>query len=193
LELFFETAELMPQPREVLSRRHFGFCYMRRISILIALAVASMAAPIARAHAELGDVTIQDVNGFTRAVAQVDGTGKVEFTVNDSNGEALDGAVIILSNSATGETLTSTSVGGIVTFDSVTPGIWTVTSESSGVTFASAIITGAAVSGFGASTAAATAYTVGGVGAVGAGTAIAIDHAGGNHRDEEPPPLSPAS
>ncbi len=133
-------------------------------------------------------ITIQDSGGFTRAASSVETTGKVEFTLVDSAGLPADGVPVTLTNSATGQTIVIDSAAGTATFDSLAPGVWTVSTTTPGVTFTNvAIVNALAASGVAAGLG-TTALVVGGTGAA-AGTAVAIaDATEGNPSD-----LSPAS
>ncbi|MBX7143241.1 MAG: hypothetical protein K1X79_02205 [Oligoflexia bacterium] len=150
-------------------------------SLFVALISASSA------FAATEEVTIQDTSGFTRAASAVDGTGSVEFAVVDASGAAASGAVVTLTNAATGEVLTATAANGLVAFPAVGPGVWTVATTASGITFTSATVaTAAAATAAGGLGAAATGAAVVG----GGGAAAAVGVASSNN---DTPVLSPAT
>ncbi len=116
------------------------------------------------------EIIIQDTSGFTRASAEVDELGAVEFSVVDANNIPADGAEIVLTNAETGEAFTRVSVAGNVVFDGIEPGVWTVASSTGGITFTNVGISSGAA--YLASTGAALAAGGGGS-AIGGGTAAA--------------------
>ncbi|MBN8549918.1 MAG: carboxypeptidase regulatory-like domain-containing protein [Deltaproteobacteria bacterium] len=133
------------------------------------------------------DLTVQDTSGFTRAASQVDGSSNVDFNLVDKSGNPADGVVVTLTNSATGESLTATSVNGSVTFPGVTPGVWTVSTTSPGVTFTNVVVASAIATG--STLTAATVLPALAIIGGGAGIAIAIDNNNSSSGDE----ISPAS
>jgi hypothetical protein len=153
-------------------------------TLLIACFLASLNHSAAFAVEE---VTVQDTSGFTRATSSVDGTGSVEFNVATSTGTAADGATVTLTNAATGEVLTGVTTGGVVTFQGVVPGVWTVATTSPGLTFTSVVVASTAAAGAGLTTAAIVPAVI--VGGGGAGAAIAINNAQDSNNDE----ISPSS
>ena len=110
---------------------------------------------------------ITDCPGFTQAVPSVDpgSLSKVEFTVADAAGKAAEGVEVTLTNTATGEVTTAVAKNGLVAFENVTAGTFSVSSSATGVTVGSASITssvgavaaGGAVAGAGAATGGAVA------------------------------------
>ncbi len=132
------------------------------------------------------ELTVQDTSGFTRAASEVDGSGQVDFALVSETGAAADGAVVTLTNAATGEVLTTTAVGGTASFQGVTAGVWTVATAAPGITFTSvSVIGGAAIGAAGFGTAAIGAAVVGGGGAA---AAIGI-----NESKDDDDELSPSS
>lgn len=134
------------------------------------------------------DITIQDTAGFTRATSQVDSSSKVEFTLVNSDGNSPEGVPVTLTNAATGEVLHATSSGGMVVFEGVTPGVWTVSTTSTGITFTNVIVASAIATGgtFAAGALVPALVIAGG----GAGIAIAVDNNRGSSGGDE---ISPAS
>jgi hypothetical protein len=154
-----------------------------RLKLLVAaLATSSACVLVSPVHA--AEVTIQDTSGFTRAVSEVQGSGSVQFDLVGSGGAAADGVPVTLTNSATGEVLTATSVNGVVVFDGVTPGVWTVATTSPGVTFTSVSVLGAVGTG-GGITAGALIPAVA-VGGAGAAAAIAISNDSDDNNEMSP-------
>lgn len=149
------------------------------------IAVLTLNTPVWAAQ----ELAIKDTSGFVRAVAEAADENTVEFEVTDANGGAADGAEVTLTNQETGATLTATSVNGKVTFTQVTPGVWTVSSPVSGLTFAKVTLVGLGA-GAATSSGAFTALVVGG--GVAGGT-VAIVNASDDGDDDEKTPLSPAS
>lgn len=151
---------------------------------LLLIAAASICVRLPSSFA--ADLTIQDTSGFSRAAAEVDGPGSVEFSVVTEGGALAEGVPVTLSNAATGQILTATASNGIVTFQGVTPGVWTVATTAPGVTFTNVAIASAiAAGGVGATGALVPALAIGGAGA---GAAVAVSNDDNN--DEE---ISPAS
>jgi len=156
---------------------------IRRGALLSLGLFAALGLPTPFVSAEL--LTVQDTNGFTRAAEDVNQSARVEFSVTGPNGEAVSGTEVTLT-SATGEVLYATATNGMVVFDSVAPGLWTVGTTSQGIIFTNVAITGGVVA----------AGTLGGV-AIGA---AAIAAAGGgavaiasSNDDDDDADLSPAS
>ncbi len=143
---------------------------------------------LAPAAAVAEDLTIQDTGGFTRAASQIDGNSKVEFDLIDSLGNAPDGVPVTLTNAATGEVLTASSSSGAASFQGVTPGVWTVSTTSAGVTFTNVTVASAIATG--SSLGSSTLIPIIALGAGGAGIAIAVDNNRGSSGGDE---LSPSS
>lgn len=141
---------------------------------LFVAALAAASACVFANPARADEVTIQDTSGFTRAVSEVQGSGSVQFDLVGSAGAAADGVPVTLTNAATGEVLTATSANGVVVFDGVTPGVWTVATTSPGVTFTSVSVLGAIGTG-GGITAGALIPAVA-VGGAGAAAAVAVSN-----------------
>ena len=166
----------------ILHLRHFYTLSLKRRSPLTryitALAFAAFslmaAAPtILRADAT---VTIQDTSGFTRAVSDVETTGKVEFTLVDTQGAAANGVPVTLTNTATSQTLTVTATQGTATFEGLAPGIWTVSTTAPGITFTNvAVVNAVAAAGIAGAGIGTGALIAGGTAAA-AGTTIAISN-----------------
>lgn len=157
----------------------------KRVFQALILAIAATLVDTFPALAD--DLTIQDTSGFTRAASEVDGPGSVEFSVVAEGGALAEGVPVTLTNAATGEILTATASNGIVTFQGVSPGVWTVATSASGVTFTNvAIASAVAAGGVGATGALVPALAIGGAGA---GAAVAVSNDNDNN-DEE---ISPAS
>jgi hypothetical protein len=138
------------------------------------------------------EIIIQDIDGNIRAQGELtaNGDGTVTMQVTDVNGEALpDGEVVTLTPVAGGAALTGTVIGGEVIFAGLSAGTYTVASTS--VLVFSSITVGAVagtVAASGAVVGGSALAAVAGVGAVGAGAAIAIDNNNSTNDDTE---LSP--
>ena len=158
--------------------------------LLLALLVATSSLQPRAAIAE--DIVIQDSSGVARGTSPVDGLGRVDFAVVDAAGNPAEGAVVTLTNTATGEVLTSNSVGGAVAFENVAAGTWTVASATPGLTFTNVTIL-AVSAGAAAGTGVAAGTVLGVIGAGGAATAVGIgihDATDGTSSSSE---LSPSS
>lgn len=160
----------------------FGKNHHFRVFVLTVAAALSIPAV-----ALCAEVTIQDTSGFTRAASQVEGPGKIEFSVLSSTGAAGDAIPVTLTNSATGEVLTATSANGLVSFPSVSPGVWTVATTVPGATFTNVAIASAVATGGLASAGVLVPAVV--VGGAGAGAAVAISNSNGSSNNE----ISPSS
>ena len=129
-----------------------------------------------------GEMIIKDAAGFTRAVAQ--GDGSVTFELIDTvSGSLANGVEVTLTNVATGETLTATAVNGSAAFSKVAAGEWVVAGQ--GVTFTSISVAPVAAAGIAGLGAAGTGVAA--VGAAGAATAVGIE--AGN---DDSSPVSPS-
>lgn len=148
------------------------------------LVSASLLTACSSAFAE--ELTIQDTSGFTRSAAEIDGSTQVDFALVNGAGAAADGVPVTLTNAATGEVLTATSINGVASFQGVTAGVWTVATSSAGITFTSVSVVGAAALGG----ATLTSTIIGGVAVAGGGTAAAIAITDSNDDDNDE--LSPA-
>lgn len=157
----------------------------RRLSVGIcgAICAVSLSSPPAVVAEEL---VIQDSSGFTRAAEEVKGSAKVEFNVTAENGEPASDIEVILTN-ASGETIRATASNGVVVFNSVAPGTWTVSTTTQGVIFTQVAITGGVVA---AGTAGGLALGAAALG-VGGGTIAIV--AANDDSDGEGDELSPAS
>ncbi|MCB0311475.1 MAG: carboxypeptidase regulatory-like domain-containing protein [Bdellovibrionales bacterium] len=134
------------------------------------------------------EISVLDSAGFTRAASEVEGLGDVEFNLLDAAGNPASGAEVTLTNTTTGEVLHAVSIEGSAVFEGVSPGVWTVTSTASGVTFTNVTIT------------TATAALAAGGAAIGGGTLLAGTAATGGViaggvalADDDDNPLSPSS
>jgi hypothetical protein len=147
--------------------------------------VLGASAPWAVRPVSADPLIVQDTSGFTRAAEEVSAPARVEFAVSGPNVEAANGVEVTLT-STSGEVVRATAVNGVVVFDAVPAGLWTVGTESQGILFTNVAITGGVVA----------TGTVGGVAigaaavAVAGGGAIAIVSATDDDDDED---LSPAS
>ena len=149
------------------------------------------------------DITIKDTAGYTRASSTIGQQSDIQFDVIDSSGAPADGVVITLTDSA-GTELTATAVGGVVIFEGVGAGIYTVASAVPGITFTNVTIAEglaaalAASSGVAAGSAALTSglssaaigTAAAGVAVAGAAT-VAITEASDDSDDGKP--LSPST
>lgn len=159
----------------------------KHISFLIVLSLLV----IEFAYAEVGDIVIQDTGGATRNTTSVEDFGKVEFTLTDAGGTPAEGAQITLTNTLSGETLTAMSVNGVATFENVAPGVWTVASSSSSITFTGVVVTSSALAGTAVAGIAAAPILVGGGIAGTAATGIALAASNSDDNDSDDTPLSP--
>lgn len=125
------------------------------ISILITVLFFSLPC-----FAKFEQLIIEDTSGVTRAIAEISDKGNVAFSITDKKGVELDNIEILLTNSQSGDTKSVLSKNGLVEFQNLTPGTWTVASTVDGVTFTNVTIT-------------AGAGTIGGAGAL-AGNAAGI-------------------
>lgn len=121
------------------------------------------------ALAESKEVVIQDSSGIERARGELDEVGKIEFSLTDASGAPAQGAEITLTNSISGEIISTQSVDGIAAFQGVAPGSWTVASVTPGITFTeiqvgavSALAAGGGLGALSATTVAGGAVAVGG-------------------------------
>ena len=163
---------------------------MRKI-LLVIFIFCGVFLPAARA--EVGDIVIQDTGGLTRNTTSVEDFGKIEFSLADAAGVPAEGAEISLTNSLTGEVLTTVSSNGLATFEAVAPGVWTVASASPTVTFTGVIVTSSALAGTAVAGAAGLApLVIGGGAAAAATTGIAVA-ASDDGSDSDEDPLSPFS
>ena len=151
------------------------------------------------AQAESRQIVVKDTGGITRNMSEVDTAGDLKFELVDASGQPANGAEVTITNEATGEVISGVSVNGVVVFQGVAPGVWTVASTTPSITFMSIGVTGAtavAVTVGGTTVLGMTIPTAIGAGVVGsraiAGASIAIVEAQDNSDDGEPP-LSPAS
>ncbi len=158
--------------------------------LLLALLVALSSTQPHAALAE--DIVIQDSSGVPRGTSSVDGLGRVDFAVVDAGGTPAEGAVVTLTNTVTGETLTSTSTAGAVGFENVGAGTWTVASSTPGLTFTNVTIL-AVSAGAAAGTGIAASTVLGVIGAGGAATAIGIGVSDATDGKSSSSVLSPSS
>jgi hypothetical protein len=163
-----------------------GFLVMRYLLFLVLIFSCPL---IAKGASEL---TIQDTSGFTRASSEIEETGQIEFSLIDAAGSPAEGVEVTLTNTATGETLTAASINGNVTFDGISPGVWTVSTTAQGVTFTNVTVLNAmAVGGLAGSGIGTGAVLLGSTGAAVGGAAIVHNISDGDSSDDAP--LSPAS
>ncbi|MCO6429587.1 MAG: carboxypeptidase regulatory-like domain-containing protein [Deltaproteobacteria bacterium] len=116
-------------------------------------------------------IIIQDCNGFTRGVKSADpsGANKVEVSVSDAGGAPADGSQVTLTNSVTGESITTVAQNGVAVFENVAPGMFTVTTASD------ALVVGTiGVGSMGAGIAASTGAAIVGGGAIAGTGAVAV-------------------
>lgn len=135
------------------------------------------------------ELSVKDTAGFTRAAAQVEANGRVQFTIVNEGGAPVDDVEVSLTNPQTGEVLRAKSVAGIVSFESVPAGVWTVATAAPGITFTDvSIITETAVlAGMGE-----TGVVGGGI-VLGGTTAAILASALISNEDDSDDVLSPAS
>lgn len=139
--------------------------FLSRISLTALLVLAAIPA-----RAENAGIVIQDSGGIPRGSSPVEGLGRVDFAVVDAAGQPAEGAVVTLTNTVTGETLTASSVSGMVSFDNIAAGTWTVASSSPGLTFTNVSILAVSAGAAGTTLAAGTALGI--IGTGGAATAV---------------------
>ena len=160
-------------------------------NVILLAFVLAVCAPLS--HAE-NQITIQDTAGFTRAVAEVGVSGRVEFALTDEHSKPADAIEVTLTNTASGETLTAKSVNGVVTFENVAPGVWTVSTPVSGITFTNVALLADSTRLLAGQLATQFAAQYGpamlGVGAASVGTIALVDSLSD---DDDEKPLSPAS
>jgi len=141
------------------------------------------------ASAEIpSELTIKDTSGIVRNVTQTEDPMRVEFHVLDASNQPADGAEITLKNEAGGVTLTAVSAAGVVAFESVAPGTWTVASLSPSITFTDIVISAAGtadVTGSGAALGPVLAAG-GGIVAAGAGAFAIYDAVQDDEQDMTP-------
>lgn len=168
----------------------------------VCLALCVVAPFIALQSASSAELVIQDVSGIPRSLTEVGEAGQIEFQVAAANGAAAEGAEITLTNTLTGEVLKAASSQGIVTFQGVAPGVWTVASSTAGITFTNVTVipaalaaSGIAASGSGLAIAGGSGITAGtaatgavALAGVGGATALASNELGDDSNDNE---LSP--
>ena len=164
---------------------------MRHLSSIIAsIMLALLCAVPALATEE--SIVIQDSSGVPRSTSLVDGLGRVDFALVDTAGNPIDGAIVTLTNATTGETLSASTQLGLVTFDNIAPGTWTVASTTPGVTFTNVSILAVSAGAAGTTIAAGTALQV--LSAGGAATAVGIGiHETTNNSGKSTTELSPFS
>lgn len=157
---------------------------MRRFLTVILVFLSCAALPT---YAQ-SEISIQDTAGFTRAVGDVGTSGRVDFTISDGSGSGPTGIEVKLTNSATGEVITAVSDQGAVVFENLSPGLWTVSTATPGVTFTAVTVAPATVGVLAGQALAVYGPAVLGVGAVAGGTVAIIES-----NDSGKTPISPAS
>lgn len=130
------------------------------------------------------ELIIRDAGGVTRAAGAVSQTASVEFTVTTRQGAPAEGEEIALTNTDTGDALSTLTSGGTARFEGVAPGTWTVTSLSDQVVFNGVTVLDETAAAFGGSTGlglglSGTGATAAGVGAAAIGVGAAAASGGG--------------
>ncbi len=133
-------------------------------------------------------ISIVDCNGVTRASKGVEGVTRTEVQIDvaSPNGGAVDGVDVSLTNTTTGETITTTVENGVATFKEVSGGTWVMGSNTPSLYF-SAILLEAQISTLAATGAAIGAGVVGG-GAVAGTVELADGLQGSSDSDPDPEP-----
>jgi len=119
---------------------------------------------------------ITDCQGFTRVAKALNPgkAAKLEVSVSNAGGTSTNGVQVSLTNSATGEVSTAVAKNGVAVFDNVTRGVFTLSTEASGVSIGSVSVAGASVSA-GVATGVGIGTVIGGGGAVVAGGTEVVD------------------
>jgi len=139
---------------------------------------------------------IQDTSGFTRAAADVDHVGNINFELAGASGSPVTGAEVKLTNALTQESIVVTSDAGVASFQSVPAGTWTVSTTATDVTFTNVAIVDAlapAAAGVGVGTMQAVGIGAAGVTGATAATISVVDATKSEHNEDDPLPLSPVS
>ncbi|GEM_PF-6101490 len=93
--------------------------------------------------AEGGTITVKDTSGFVRAEENISSQfGSIEFSVLNETGEAAEGAIVTITNEATGEIIQTTAENGVALFQNLLPGTYIVSSSEMGLTFTTVAISG---------------------------------------------------
>ena len=165
-------------------RGHF-FLRVTREALLLSVGFTLLASGPATSLAQ--ELSIKDTSGFTRAAAQVESAGRVQFTIVDQNGLPAEGVEVTLTNPDRSDVRRGNSVAGMVIFEDVGSGTWTVASTAQGITFTdvSILTETAALAGLG------SVGAIGGAIVVGGTTAGVLASAAGD--DDNDQVLSPAS
>lgn len=134
-------------------------------------------------------IVINDCLGFTRAVRQTTPgePSNVRVEVSSQSGPAANGSEVKLTNAVSGETYSTQSVNGIVTFERVPSGVYTLSAADSGLKVGAVWLGATAPSVL---LATGAAVLTGGAAAGGvAGLTVAVNNAtSGNSED---PPILP--
>ncbi|WKZ56958.1 MAG: hypothetical protein QY326_09515 [Bdellovibrionota bacterium] len=158
-------------------------------TILLLLAIPSIALS--------DEISIRDTSGTVRSVAEVADGGNVEFTLTDAHGKPADGVAVTLTDES-GDSDDEIAVGGLVLFEGLSPGIYTVSTTAPGITFTNIAISSTALVAGGTLGAGAAASGAGlSAGAIGVGGAVVAAGAAGaiavSDDDSDDPALSPSS
>jgi hypothetical protein len=145
----------------------------------------------------VSELSIVDSAGNAQASGFIEAQSDVTFSVLDATGAAAQNAEVTLTNTVTGQTITTSAVNGTASFQGVTAGSWTLASTTPGVVvanveIASAILPAAGLGLGGGLTAATATAAAGGTAAVAAGTVAAVDAADSNNNDNDQE-LSPST
>lgn len=153
------------------------------------LIIASVATRAAFAIQD--EIVVQDTLGIPRSTSLVEGLGRVDCSVVDGSGSAMEGAIVNLSNTTTAETLAGSTVLGLASFENIAPGIWTVSSPTAGATISE--VTVLAVSAGAAGTSVAPSVLMGAASTGGTAAAVALGVAATGGGSGSSPELSPSS
>ncbi len=142
------------------------------ISIPIIVSLLVLSGP---AYVSAQSILITDCQGFTRAAQKVkaNSLNSVEINVSEVQSQVAQQVDVTLTNTATGQSVTSAAQNGVVVFKDVAPGAFTVTSSASGVGITSVAVLPAGLTTIAASGVIAGAAAVGG--GVTTGVVIATD------------------
>lgn len=144
-------------------------------------------------------IIVTDCYGLTRALKSVKGGSKniVRVEVKSATGTPANGSQVTLTNATTGEVAKTTAVDGVATFNEVSSGVFSVATETTGVTMGSVAIQPVAVAaGLSAGALTGVAAGTGGTVAIGAGGLTVVDEVqkddpnpddGGGDDGETPP------
>lgn len=146
--------------------------------------VTALVTVIALSGAHAQSLTIKDTSGEARFVGELSDLGTIEMEVSLS-GQPAHGTEVYLQNEGTGETVRAVTENGIVRFEGLTAGSWTVSSADPALVFSSiSVVSGTAVAGIAIGS--VPAIVIGGAAITGAG--FLIDEA--TKGDPDPSPSS---